>query len=112
MDSQEIITVYESIAGITEQMVAAARTGDWEKLASLEARCVSQVDLIRKNEEPPEALSDSARERKITIIKKILADDREIRAITEPWMERLTALIDSTSTERKLSQAYGINQTG
>lgn len=112
MDNQEILAVYETIAEITDQMVAAARTGDWELLAALESRCSNQVDIIRKNEDPPEALSDLARERKVNIIKKILADDREIRAITEPWMARLAALIDSTGTERKLSQAYGANQTG
>ena len=112
MDSQQILAVYETIADITDQMVAAARTGDWEQLAALESRCSSQVDIIRKNEEPKQALSDIARERKVTIIKKILADDREIRSITEPWMTRLAALMNSTGTERKLSQAYGSSQTG
>lgn len=112
MDNQEILAVYETIAEITDQMVMAARTGDWEQLAALESRCSSQVDIIRQNEEPPQTLSDLARERKVNIIKKILADDREIRSITEPWMERLATLIDSASTERKLSQAYGANQTG
>lgn len=112
MDSQQILAVYETIADITDQMVAAARTGDWEQLAALESRCSSQVDIIRKNEEPKQVLSDLARERKVTIIKKILADDREIRSITEPWMTRLAALMNSTGTERKLSQAYGSSQTG
>lgn len=112
MDSKEILAVYETIAEITDQMVTAARTGDWELLAALESRCSSQVDIIRKNEEPPEALSDLARERKASIIKKILADDREIRSITEPWMTRLATLIDSAGTERKLSKAYGASQTG
>lgn len=112
MDSQDIIAVYETIADITDKMVTAARTGDWEQLAALESRCSHQVDIIRQNEHPPEALSDTARERKVSIIKKILADDREIRSITEPWMTKLTSLMNSTGTERKLSQVYGANQTG
>jgi flagellar protein FliT len=112
MDSQDIIAVYETIADITDKMVTAARTGDWEELAALESRCSHQVDIIRQNEQPPEALSDTAREKKVSIIKKILADDREIRSITEPWMTKLTSLMNSTGTERKLSQVYGANQTG
>ncbi len=47
------------------------------------------------------------RERKIKIIKKILADDREIRTITEPWMQRLALQISSNNARRKLNKAYG-----
>ena len=31
----------------------------------------------------------------------------EIRNIAEPWMAKLSQLINSTGAERKLSQAYG-----
>ena len=112
MDNQEILALYETVADITDQMLAAARTGDWEQLAALESRCSSQVEIIKMNEEPRPVLSAVARERKVKIIKKILEDDRQIRDITEPWMAQLSAMINSAGTERKLSQAYGANQTG
>lgn len=64
-----------------------------------------------KSGETPVALTGAERERKVEIIKKILADDREIRNITEPWMNKLSMLINSTGTERKLNQAYGVNRT-
>ncbi|MEJ7805294.1 MAG: flagellar protein FliT [Telluria sp.] len=35
-----------------------------------------------------------------------MAQDREIRTLTEPWMAELSALINSAGTERKLSRAY------
>ncbi|WP_420477200.1 flagellar protein FliT [Noviherbaspirillum sp. ST9] len=112
MNSLEVISLYETVADITDQMLAAARVGDWELLAQLESRCSSQVEFIRNNEEPRQPLSPTARERKVKIIKKILDDDRQIRDITEPWMAQLSAMIKSTGTERKLSQAYGANQSG
>ncbi len=59
---------------------------------------------------PPVPLTGESRVRKVQIIKKILADDREIRNLTEPWMAQLSRLINSTGTERKLSQAYGASQ--
>lgn len=111
MDNQEIIAVYETVADITDKMLAAARTGDWEQLAELESRCSSQVEIIKRNDAPRQPLSDMARERKTRIIKKILEDDRQIRAITEPWMTRLSAMMNSAGTERKLSKAYGTSQT-
>ncbi len=57
-------------------------------------------------------LTGVSRARKVAIIKKILADDKEIRNITEPWMNKLSMLINSTGTERKLNRAYGAHQSG
>lgn len=110
MDSQEVIAIYELVADITDKMVAAARIGDWELLAKLESQCSTQVEILKHNDEPRPPLSETARERKVKIIKKILADDREIRAITEPWMARLTAMLNSTGTERKLINTHGAPQ--
>jgi flagellar protein FliT len=106
MNSQEIISVYENVAVLTGQMLDAARTGDWEQLTLLESRCSSQVECLRKGELPA-ALPANLRDRKVAIIKKILADDHEIRSITEPWMKQLSSMLNSAGTERKLSQAYG-----
>lgn len=112
MDNQEVIALYETVADITDQMLAAARIGDWERLAALESRCSSQVEILKKSAEPHQPLSPLARERKTKIIKKILDDDRQIRDITEPWMAQLSALMNNAGSDRKHSQAYGANQTG
>ncbi|HJV88508.1 MAG TPA: flagellar protein FliT [Noviherbaspirillum sp.] len=112
MDNQEILALYETVADITDQMLAAARTGNWEQLAALESRCSSQVEIIKQNDQPRQPLTPSAREKKTRIIKKILEDDRQIRDITEPWMAQLSAILKSAGTERKLSKAYGANQAG
>ncbi|HZW14159.1 MAG TPA: flagellar protein FliT [Noviherbaspirillum sp.] len=111
MDNQEILALYETVAGITDQMLEAARTGDWEKLAVLESRCSSQVEIIKQNDQPRQPLTPMAREQKTRIIRKILDDDRQIRDITEPWMAKLSMLMNSAGTERKLSKAYGTSQT-
>ena len=111
MDSQEIISLYETVADIVDQMLAAARAGDWDHLSELETHCARHVQTLR-NDESPIALSGPIRERKVEIIHKILADDREIRNLTEPWMAQLSALMNSASAERKLSNAYGRNKAG
>jgi flagellar protein FliT len=112
MDSQEVLALYETVADITDQMLAAARLGDWERLAALESRCSSQVEILKQSEPPRQPLSPLARERKTKIIKKILDDDRQIRDITEPWMAQLSALMNKSGTDRTLTQVYGANQTG
>jgi flagellar protein FliT len=109
MNSQEVISLYETVAVITDQMLVAARNSDWDRLVELESRCARHVETLRLGE-PPVALTGESRVRKVKIIQKILADDREIRNLTEPWMAQLSRLINSTGTERKLSQAYGTSQ--
>lgn len=111
MNSEEVISLYEKVAVITNQMLAAAREYDWEQLAALESQCASHVETLKRDEHVA-PLTGVVREQKVRIIKKILADDREIRSITEPWMEQLSVLMRSAGVERKLSQAYGANQSG
>lgn len=111
LNNKEVISLYETVAIITDQMLAAARVGDWDQLIALESRCASHVSVLRDGESPA-PLAGSVRDQKVRIIKKILADDREIRNITEPWMKQLAGLMQSAGTERKLSQAYSANQTG
>ncbi|MFZ6686203.1 flagellar protein FliT [Undibacterium sp. SXout11W] len=110
MESTELISLYENVAIITDQMLRAARERDWELLCQLESNCSSTVAIIQKNEIPV-SLTPELREQKIRMIKKILADDKEIRDITEPWMAELADLIKSNTTSRKLNQAYGASKT-
>jgi flagellar protein FliT len=111
MDSKEVLSLYESVATITHQMLDAARTGDWELLVKLESRCSSHVQMLR-NGEPLAPLTGSMRDRKVKIIHRILEDDREIRNITTPWMAQLSAMMKNTGTERKHAKAYGAGQSG
>jgi flagellar protein FliT len=105
LNSKEVITLYETVAIITDQMLAAARQGDWDQLVALEARCATHISTLKTNE-PPVPLTGEVRDQKVRIIKKILSDDREIRNLTEPWMAQLAGMINSTGTELKLSKAY------
>ena len=105
MNSQEVVSLYEAISVLTEQMVTAARNANWVQLATLEKQCAQHIEAIKGGDKEP--VQGEMRERKIRIIQKILADDREIRNITEPWMQRLSLQISSSNAQRKLAKAYG-----
>jgi len=105
MNSQEVVSLYETISVLTEQMVTAAKNANWVQLAALERQCALHIETIKSGDK--EQVQGEMRERKIRIIQKILADDREIRNITEPWMQRLSKQISSTNAQRKLAKAYG-----
>jgi flagellar protein FliT len=106
-----MISIYEEVATITERMLTAARISDWETLATLEKQCSGRIDMLRARKQAA-ILSESDRQHKIGVIRKIIDADRQIREIITPWMNHLSGLINSSGTERKLKHAYGMNQTG
>ncbi len=111
MNSIEILEVYEKVSVITADMLKAARHEDWELLEKLESDCSAQVNTLRQHDVVSE-LPTELRQRKINIIKQILADDKAIRDLTEPWMLQLSKLMQSSKTSRQLSDSYGANHIG
>ncbi len=106
MNSEQIISIYEAVSDITAQMLGAAQARDWENLAQLESNCALHVQTLKLSE-PAMPLTGESRAKKVRIIHQILAHDREIRNLTQPWMAELSALMNNSGTERRLAQAYG-----
>lgn len=106
MNAEQVISMYEDLSDLTGQMLACARSGAWDDLSALEARCASRLAALRVGE-PLIELSGRSRERKVQIIHEIMANDRALRDLASPWMAQLARMIASTGTERKLARAYG-----
>ena len=84
---------YEKIASITDQMLDAVKRSDWDKLSVLELYCAKCIDE-NSAEKTKKLLSEKALSAKVVSLKKILADDREIRHLLEPWMSEFALLIN------------------
>ncbi|MGV7210437.1 flagellar protein FliT [Oxalobacteraceae bacterium A2-2] len=89
MNATEVLAMYENIAGLSTQMAAAARGGDFERLGRLEGQCAVAA---RATDSGVAALAGEARQRKIALLKQILANDRAIRDVTEPWLNQVPGL--------------------
>jgi flagellar protein FliT len=98
---------YQRLSGITEQMRNAAEQGEWDRLVLLEQECKRKVEEIKPHDAIP--TSPTERQQKIALLKKILADDAEIRNRTEGWMEQLQRIMQNTRSEQRLQQAYSAN---
>lgn len=106
MHTADIIANYESLSAITAQMRDAAVHGEWDQLVALEQRCSQHVAAM-KPVDAAVTLDEPARQRKIQLIKKILADDAEVRGRTEAWMIQLQHILYSNRQEQRLQQVYG-----
>lgn len=107
MTGQELVCVYETMVGITDQMLDAATASDWDRLSELEQQCAACVRQLKEHE-GAQPLAGPQRAKKVDAIRRMLAADRQIRDLTTPWMARLSALISNTSTERRVARAYGL----
>jgi len=101
-----VLSLYESVAEVTHQMLLAAQQQDWDKLGELEKYCGRYVEKLKTFEEL-EPLTGEAYARKLASIKQILADDREIRNLMAPWMVKLNSMLNNSHTEHKSPRAYG-----
>ena len=107
MNALELIAAYERILAITGGMLEAARANDWERVEALERDCRSEVgQLVALGDAGPK-LDEPLRLRKAQIIRDVLADDAEIRRMSEPWRAHLEQMIGQVRNERRLSQSYG-----
>lgn len=101
-----VIDCYEHIAPLVARMLELARAGNWDALVTLEAQFRADIELL-KEIDTTEALDLSQRAQKQRLLKRILADDAEIRNILSPQLARLGALLGSMQQQRNLHQAYG-----
>jgi len=104
-NGMQIITTYEAILAITDQMLQAAKNSDWDKLVALEQDCKRLTTWLME-QHTYEQLSEEQKKKKISLIHGILERDAEIRAITEPWMAQLQNKLTSYDHKRKLGQTY------
>jgi flagellar protein FliT len=105
MAYQNSLHIYNAIETLSNQMLAAAKKEDWEKLVELEKNCAQHVQQLKyyQNVLP---LSKDLQEQKKSSIQRILANDSQIRDLVSPQMASLSALISSTQNGKKLSSKY------
>lgn len=100
-----VIENYEFLSSLTGQMRVAATQGEWDHLVELEGQCQLRVAAM-KIQDASTPVDENVRLRKVELIRKILADDAEIRNYTEPWLAQLQHNMQSIVQERRLLEAY------
>jgi flagellar protein FliT len=106
MSIQSVIDDYESLSALTHEMRIAAEQGEWDKVLVLEPKCERCIASL-KSADDLSLLDETTQPHKVELIKKILADDAEIRLRTTAWMSQLQRIMQSNRQEQKINQAYG-----
>ena len=102
---EHILDIYASIAEKTGQMLDAAKGSDWDRLIELEHDCSALIEKLKLTDAGADAGARFV-QRKVALIRKVLADYAEVRKFTEPWMTQLEAYLGSARREHRLRRAY------
>lgn len=108
---EHILDIYGSISTKTGEMLDAAKKSDWDRLVALEQDCRALIETLKRSDAGADAGARFV-QRKIAFIRKVLADDVEIRKFTEPWMTQLEAYLGSARQEHRLQRAYETDHGG
>jgi flagellar protein FliT len=104
-EHQRILQYYEQIAAKSGEMLLAARAADWDLLCEKEGESAALIaELKGMGDLPP--MNEQERKLRVQCLKQILADDAEIRQLTEPWLHELEQLLQSSANQSRLGAAY------
>lgn len=83
--SQLLIDYYKAIEDSSFQMLAAAKSEDWEQVMRYEGACAVLIEQLR-TQAHTEQLQPEQRAEKTRIMQRILNNDAQIRYLAEPWL--------------------------
>jgi flagellar protein FliT len=104
MTSTEMLSTYEALSALTDTMLTAARQGEWDEVATLEARCRDHIGSLQQS--APTPLDAREQRAKVAIIRTILQNDARIRALAEPRLHELQERLSHTRQGQRGLKAY------
>lgn len=96
LEASEVIKFYEAASSLARAMCLAARSGDDDLFALAEARYASHVGQLRAV--TLIRLDGELARRKLTLVRQLLAYDREIRDLTDSYPQILRAALSGQTT--------------
>lgn len=103
---RQIVERYRRMADASQRMLDAARQDDWDRVCLVERECAGLVaELSTMGDLAP--ADPGLRRQKIDLMKRVLADDAELRLLSQPWLRKLETLMRTPDNTARLSRAYG-----
>lgn len=87
-----LLQYYEAIERASQDMLHAAREGNWDHVVKLEGACAVLIGQLKHAATQARLGRDEAQV-KARIMQRILLNDAEIRYLAEPWLEDLDRML-------------------
>jgi len=87
-----LLQYYQAIEEASQNMLEAARQGNWDQVLKLEGACALLITQL-KHQAAAKPLGSDEAQFKSRIMQRILVNDAEIRQLAEPWLDDLDDLL-------------------
>ena len=87
-----LLNYYQAIEKASQDMLEAARQGNWDQVLKLEGACAVLISQL-KHAASAQNLGSEESQLKSRIMQRILINDAEIRQLAEPWLEDLDEIL-------------------
>jgi flagellar protein FliT len=87
-----LLSYYQAIEKASQDMLEAARQGNWDHVLKLEGACALLISQL-KHQAAEKPLGEDEAQFKSRIMQRILVNDAEIRQLAEPWLDELDDLL-------------------
>jgi flagellar protein FliT len=90
--NNSLLNYYHAIEKASQDMLEAAREGNWDHVLKLEGACALLISQLKQTA-ATRPLGEEEAQFKSRIMQRILVNDAEIRQLAEPWLEDLDNLL-------------------
>jgi flagellar protein FliT len=97
---ESMIEHYKAIAASSRRMLDAARRDDWDQVGREEDRCRMLISGLKQAGAAGGV--PIGRRQRLILLRAMLADDAEIRDLSEPWLKQLEALLSGRTSRTAL----------
>ncbi|MBC8953531.1 flagella biosynthesis regulatory protein FliT [Xenorhabdus sp. PB62.4] len=102
----DLLSAYQQILSLSEQMIDLARNKKWDELVEMEItylKAVEVVTLISKNSDIPFSLQQQLTK----ILQTVLDNEKETKRLLQKRLNELSDLIKQESCKQLLHDTYG-----
>ncbi|AZY50882.1 flagellar protein FliT [Bordetella avium] len=107
MQQAPVLDLYQDIAAVTSDMLAAAQDADWTHVLELGRQYVDLVEQLRTLEPDSSPLEEAGRTIKHDLLVRILDNDAGVRDLAMPQLARLSDLLGRMKRQQSLLATYG-----
>lgn len=103
---QQLLSAYQQIHALSEQMITLAQAGQWDALIEMEITYVQAVEKtvqLAGFPEPSSTLQDILRSK----LQQILNNETEVKRLMQLRMDELTVLIGQSTRQSAVNSTYG-----
>ncbi|MDC9592688.1 flagella biosynthesis regulatory protein FliT [Xenorhabdus sp. IM139775] len=105
-NDMDLLSAYQQILSLSEQMIDLARNAKWDELIDMEITYLTAVEVVTslsENSDPPISLQQQLTK----ILQTVLDNEKETKRLLQRRLNELSDLIKQESCKQRLHDTYG-----